>query len=63
MAMTLHGRLRTLPPLSTTGLSPAQITAITNLETSLAQDRPHALIQKATGSGKFNLANCLGPWR
>jgi len=49
---TLRGRLRTLPPLSTTGLWPAQITAIKNLEQSLAQDRPRALIQMATGSGK-----------
>ena len=44
--------MRTLPPLSTTGLWPAQITAINNLEKSLAQDRPRALIQMATGSGK-----------
>ena len=51
-ATTLRGRLRTLPPLSTTGLWPAQITAITNLEKSLAQDRPRSLIQMATGSGK-----------
>jgi len=51
-APTLRGRLRTLPPLSTTGLWPAQITAINNLEKSLAQDRPRALIQMATGSGK-----------
>ncbi|MBS0172173.1 MAG: DEAD/DEAH box helicase family protein [Nitrospira sp.] len=51
-APTLRGRLRTLPPLSTSGLWPAQITAITNLEKSLAQDRPRALIQMATGSGK-----------
>lgn len=51
-ATTLRGRLRTLPPLSTTGLWPAQVTAIKNLEQSLAQDRPRALIQMATGSGK-----------
>ncbi len=51
-ATTLRTRLRTLPPLSTTGLWPAQITAINNLEKSLAQDRPRALIQMATGSGK-----------
>ncbi|MEQ1795333.1 MAG: type I restriction-modification enzyme R subunit C-terminal domain-containing protein [Nitrospira sp.] len=51
-ATTLRGRLKTLPPLSTTGLWPAQITAITNLEKSMAQDRPRALIQMATGSGK-----------
>jgi hypothetical protein len=51
-ATTLRARLKTLPPLSTTGLWPAQITAINNLEKSLAQDRPRALIQMATGSGK-----------
>ncbi len=51
-APTLRGRLKTLPPLSTTGLWPAQVTAIKNLEQSLAQDRPRALIQMATGSGK-----------
>ena len=51
-ATTLRGRLKTLPSLSTTGLWPAQITAITNLEQSMAQDRPRALIQMATGSGK-----------
>ncbi len=51
-APTLRGRLRTLPPLSTTGLWPAQITAVKNLEKSLAQDRPRSLIQMATGSGK-----------
>jgi type I restriction enzyme R subunit len=51
-ATTLRARLRTLPPLITTGLWSAQITAINNLEKSLAQDRPRALIQMATGSGK-----------
>ncbi|MGC9395161.1 MAG: DEAD/DEAH box helicase family protein [Anaerolineae bacterium] len=49
---TLRSRLRTMPPLITTGLWPAQIRAIHNLEASLAQDRPRALIQMATGSGK-----------
>ena len=36
----------------TNGLWSAQIEAIENLERSLAQDRPRALIQMATGSGK-----------
>jgi type I restriction enzyme, R subunit len=49
---TLRARLQHLPPLHTTGLWPAQIEAITNLERSLAEDRPRALIQMATGSGK-----------
>lgn len=49
---TLRARLRSMPPLITAGLWGAQIEAITNLETSLAGDRPRALIQMATGSGK-----------
>jgi type I restriction enzyme R subunit len=49
---TLRGRLRHLPPLMTEGLWPPQIEAITHLEQSLAADRPRALIQMATGSGK-----------
>jgi type I restriction enzyme, R subunit len=49
---TLRSRLRSLPPLITTGLWPAQIEAIANLEQSLAANRPRALIQMATGSGK-----------
>jgi type I restriction enzyme R subunit len=49
---TLRSRLRQLPPLKTEGLWPAQGNAINNLEKSLAEDRPRALIQMATGSGK-----------
>jgi len=49
---TLRARLRTLPPLITSGLWDAQIEAITNLEQSLGADKPRALIQMATGSGK-----------
>jgi type I restriction enzyme, R subunit len=49
---TLRHRLRHLPPLATAGLWPAQITAVRNLERSFADDRPRALIQMATGSGK-----------
>ncbi|MFO1428436.1 MAG: type I restriction-modification enzyme R subunit C-terminal domain-containing protein [Steroidobacteraceae bacterium] len=45
-----------MPPLVTEWgehkLWPAQITAIRNLEASLAQNKPRALIQMATGSGK-----------
>ena len=52
MLTTLRARLKRMPSLKTEGLWPAQITAITNLEQSLAQDRPRALIQMATGSGK-----------
>jgi len=55
---SVRARLRNLPPLSTDTarrvptLWPAQIEAIENLERSFAQDRPRALIQMATGSGK-----------
>jgi type I restriction enzyme R subunit len=55
---TLRARLKTLPPLVTNGLWPPQVTAIRNLEASLAANRPRALIQMATGSGKtFTAAN------
>jgi len=49
---TLRKRLTKLPPLITRGLRKCQIDAITNLEKSLAEARPRALIQMATGSGK-----------
>jgi len=57
---TLRARLRQLPPLITESLWPAQIKAITNLEKSLADNRPRALIQMATGSGKtFTAVNFI----
>ncbi|WP_202901931.1 DEAD/DEAH box helicase family protein [Thermogemmatispora carboxidivorans] len=49
---TLRARLRRLPPLARTGLRDCQYEAITNLERSFADNRPRALIQMATGSGK-----------
>jgi type I restriction enzyme R subunit len=49
---TFLSRLRQLPPLKQEGLWPAQITAIERLEQSLRENRPRALIQMATGSGK-----------
>ena len=52
----LRRRLRTLPPLNTSGLWPAQEQAITNLEKSLVAGRPRALVQMATGSGKTFMA-------
>lgn len=59
-APTLRHRLRALPPLTPAGLWPAQVTAIRNLEESLAAGRPRALIQMATGSGKtFTAANVV----
>jgi len=41
-----------LPPLPSSGLRDCQIAAVTGLETSLAANRPRALIQMATGAGK-----------
>ena len=49
---TLRYYLQTLSILETQGLRDCQIEAITNLEQSFAADRPRALIQMATGSGK-----------
>ena len=51
-AGTLRGRLQQLPPLNSDGLRDCQITAITNLEASFKQNKPRALVQMATGSGK-----------
>jgi type I restriction enzyme R subunit len=45
-------RLRELPPLDTGRLWRVQVESIQNLEQSLAANRPRALIQMATGSGK-----------
>jgi len=49
---SLRDRLQDIPPLDPAGLRPAQIVAIENLEASFKKDRPKALIQMATGSGK-----------
>ncbi len=52
---TLRKKLRHLAfadPLIETGLRECQIDAVTQLERSLAANRPRALIQMATGSGK-----------
>ena len=54
---SLRTRLTTLPPLDRRLLAerflfPNQFEAITNLEKSLKLDKPRALIQMATGSGK-----------
>ncbi|MFO1192316.1 MAG: type I restriction-modification enzyme R subunit C-terminal domain-containing protein [Rhodoferax sp.] len=56
LATTFLSRMAQMPPLVTQWgdfqLWPAQITAIRNLEASLAANKPRALIQMATGSGK-----------
>jgi type I restriction enzyme R subunit len=49
---SLRARLQDLPALDPTGLRECQLEAITNLEVSLKEARPRALIQMATGAGK-----------
>lgn len=49
---SLRARLQKIPPLNHAGLRACQITAIENLEESFKADRPRALVQMATGSGK-----------
>ena len=49
---TFLAKLQHMPPLVEAGLWSAQITAIRNLEQSLRENRPRALIQMATGNGK-----------
>lgn len=49
---SLRERLLSIPELDETGLRPAQIIAINNLEHSFKKNRPKALIQMATGAGK-----------
>jgi type I restriction enzyme R subunit len=49
---SLRARLHDIPPLNLAGLRDCQITAIKNLEKSFRDDRPRALVQMATGSGK-----------
>ncbi|AKJ39318.1 type I restriction endonuclease subunit R [Methanosarcina barkeri] len=48
----LRERLLDIPKLRTDGLRECQIIAISNLEKSFKDNRPRALIQMATGSGK-----------
>ena len=49
---TLRARFHSLPELDPGGLRTCQFNAIQALETSFKEDRPRALIQMATGSGK-----------
>jgi type I restriction enzyme R subunit len=57
-APTFRARLKSMPELDSTRLWEVQAKAITNLEKSLRDDRPRALIQMATGAGKtFTAAN------
>ena len=50
--LSLRNRLLDIPALDSTGLRPAQIVAIENLEQSFKKNKPRALIQMATGAGK-----------
>jgi len=49
---TLRSRLQTIPALREEGLRACQIKAINKLEGSFKANKPRALIQMATGSGK-----------
>ena len=49
---TFLARMQDMPPLIEEGLWPAQKVAIKHLEQSLRENRPRALVQMATGSGK-----------
>jgi type I restriction enzyme, R subunit len=49
---SLRSRIATLPPIQRGFLYDNQVRAVTNLEKSLKEDRPRALMQMATGSGK-----------
>ena len=49
---TVRNNMKRFPPLDTTGFRKCQVEAIWNLDASLAQNRPKALVQMATGAGK-----------
>lgn len=49
---SLRARLQDIPALPETGLRECQVTAINNLEKSFKEQKPKALVQMATGSGK-----------
>lgn len=53
---TLRSRLGAMPPVVLPGLWPNKVAAIERLEDSLKRDKPRALIQMTTGSGKTLLA-------
>ncbi|WNK00383.1 DEAD/DEAH box helicase family protein [Thalassospiraceae bacterium LMO-JJ14] len=49
---SLRAKLTEMPDLDERGLRDCQVDAITDLEKSLAADKPRSLIQMATGAGK-----------
>ena len=53
---SLRARIQNMPPLQQGFLYPNQVRAVLNLERSLKENRPRALIQMATGSGKTIMA-------
>ncbi|MDA8252513.1 MAG: DEAD/DEAH box helicase family protein, partial [Rhodospirillales bacterium] len=56
---SLRQRLAAMPPLDPTGLRPCQADAVRQVEASLAEGRPRALVQMATGAGKTFAACAL----
>ena len=50
---SIRERLLAIPALDPTGLRPAQIIAINNLEHSFKKNKPKALIQMATGAARW----------
>src|SRR5205085_11505379 len=53
---TVRARLRAMPPIHLPGMWPNKVQAIASLEKSFFDNRPRALIQMATGTGKTLLA-------
>ena len=49
---TIRNNMKHFPPFDITGFRKCQIKAIRNLDASFADNRPKALVQMATGSGK-----------
>lgn len=49
---TIRNNMKHFPEFDATGFRKCQITAIKNLDTSFAENRPRALVQMATGAGK-----------
>ena len=49
---TIRNNMKRFPEFDPTGFRKCQITAIENLDTSFADNRPKALVQMATGAGK-----------
>jgi len=57
---SLRARLKDIPKLNFQNLWDCQFQAITNLEQSFRENRPRALIQMATGSGKTFAGSSFG---